>query len=53
MAKIYNQYQYNQEMGKFKLLSSTSGVGAITSTKFNNYVLIIGNSNWGFIQKAF
>lgn len=52
MAKIYNQYQYNQEMGKFKLLSSTSGVGAITTTKFNNYVLIIGNSNWGFIQKA-
>ncbi len=52
MAKIYNQQQYNQEMGKFKLLSSTSGVGAITTTKFNNYVLIIGNSNWGFIQKA-
>jgi len=52
MAKIYNQYQYNQEMGKFKLLSSTSGVGAITTTKFNNYVLIIGNSNWGFIKIA-
>jgi hypothetical protein len=52
MANIYNEYQYNQEMGKFKLLSSTSGVGAITTTKFNNYVLIIGNSNWGFIQKA-
>lgn len=52
MAKINNQYQYNQEMGKFKLLSSTSGVGAIATTKFNNYVLIIGNSNWGFIQKA-
>jgi hypothetical protein len=52
MAKIRYQQQYNQEMGKFKLLSSTSGVGAITTTKFNNYVLIIGNSNWGFIKIA-
>ena len=52
MANIFNQSQYNQEMGKFKLLSSTSGVGAIATTKFNNYVLIIGHSNWGFIEKA-
>lgn len=50
--KIYNKVQYNEELGKFKLLSGTGGVGSIFTTKFNNYVLIKSNSTWGFIENA-
>tara|TARA_B100000674_G_scaffold415888_1_gene365306 strand:- start:429 stop:2588 length:2160 start_codon:yes stop_codon:yes gene_type:complete len=50
--KIYNTAQYNEELGKFKLLSGTGGVGSIFTSKFNNYVLIKSNSNWGFIVNA-
>ena len=38
--KIYKQNQYNQGIGKYKLLSSTSGVGSIMATKLGSYVLI-------------
>jgi hypothetical protein len=51
-VKINNKTQYNEELGKFKLLSGTGGVGSIFTTKFNNYVLIKSNSTWGFIENA-
>lgn len=50
--KIYNEIQYNEELGKFKLLSGTGGVGSIFTTKFNNYALIKSNSKWRFIENA-
>ncbi len=39
-------------MDKFKLLSSTSGVGAIIATKTGNYILISSINKWPFIQNA-
>ena len=50
--KIYNTNQYNQGISKYKLLSSTSGVGSIVTTKFGNYVLIKDINNWKFISLA-
>ena len=48
--KIYKQNQYNQGIGKYKLLSSTSGVGSIMATKLGSYVLISDINKWKFIR---
>jgi len=48
--KILKQNQYNQGVGKFKLLSSTSGVGSIITTKLGSYVLISDINKWRFIK---
>lgn len=50
--KILKQNQYNQGIGKSKLLSSTSGVGAIITTKLGSYVLISDINKWKFIKWA-
>ncbi len=50
--KIKYKAQYNEELGKFKLLSGTGGVGSIFATKYNNYVLIKSNSTWGFVENV-
>jgi len=42
--------QYNQGIGKYKLLSSTSGVGSIITTKVGSYVLISDINKWKFIR---
>lgn len=47
--KILKQNQYNQGIGKYKLLSSTSGVGSIITTKHGSYVLISDIYKWKFI----
>ncbi len=39
-------------MDKYKLLSSTAGVGAVIATKTGNYVLISSLNKWPFIKKA-
>ncbi|QNS42472.1 DUF1998 domain-containing protein [Chryseobacterium manosquense] len=49
--KILSQYQYNQGIGKYKLLSSTSGVGSIITTKIGSYVLISDINKWKFFDK--
>jgi hypothetical protein len=49
---ILTRNQYNLGMDKYKLLSSTSGVGAIVATKTGNYVLISSINKWPFIQRA-
>lgn len=49
---ILKQYQYNQGIGKYKLLSSTSGVGSIVTTKMGTYVLISDINKWRFITWA-
>lgn len=48
--KILKQNQYNQGVGKNKLLSSTSGVGSIITTKLGSYVLISDINKWKFIK---
>lgn len=50
---ILTRNQYNLGMDKYKLLSSTSGVGAIIATKTGNYILISSIDKWPFIQSAF
>jgi len=48
--EILNQNQYNQGIGKYKLLSSTSGVGSIITTKLGFYVLISDITKWKFFN---
>ena len=48
--KVLKQNQYNQGVGKYKLLSSTSGVGSIITTKLGSYVLISDINHWKFIE---
>lgn len=50
--KVLKQNQYNQGVGKYKLLSSTSGVGSIITTKLGTYVLISDINKWRFIKWA-
>lgn len=50
--KILKQNQYNQGVGKYKLLSSSSGVGSIITTKQGYYVLISDINKWRFIKWA-
>ena len=47
--KILNQSQYNQGIGKFKLLSSNAGVGSIITTKLGSYALILDINKWKFV----
>ena len=49
---ILSRNQYNLGMDKYKLLSSTSGVGAIIAAKTGNYILISSINKWPFIQSA-
>lgn len=49
---ILTRNQYNLEMDKYKLLSSTSGVGALVASKTGNYILISSINKWPFIQAA-
>lgn len=50
--KILKLNQYNQGVGKYKLLSSTSGVGSIITTKLGSYILISDINKWRFIKWA-
>lgn len=50
--KVLKLNQYNQGVGKYKLLSSTSGVGSIITTKLGSYVLILDINKWRFIKWA-
>lgn len=50
--KVLRQNQYNQGVGKYKLLSSTSGVGSIITSKLGSYVLISDINKWRFIKWA-
>lgn len=49
---ILNLNQYNQGIGKYKLLSSTAGVGSVITTKIGSYVLISDINKWKFIRWA-
>ena len=49
---ILSRNQYNLGMDKYKLLSSTSGVGVVVASKTGNYILISSINKWPFIQIA-
>lgn len=48
--RILQEHQYNQGVGKYKLLSSTAGVGSIITTKFGTYILVSDINKWQFIN---
>ena len=43
--------QYNISSSKFKMLSSTSGVGAIVTTKWGGFVMPLCINEWAFVKK--
>lgn len=48
--EIYIDTQYNQGIGKYKVLSSNAGVGSIITTKAGFFIMPMTVSIWGFIQ---
>lgn len=50
--ELVNTSQYNQSIGKLKLLSSTAGVGSIITSKIGYYILISDINKWEFVKKA-
>lgn len=48
--RILQEHQYNQGVGKFKLLSAAAGVGSIVTTKFGTYILISDINKWKFVN---
>lgn len=50
--EIQNQNQYNQSISRYKLLSSTAGVGSIITTDTGNYVVVSDVGQWPFIKTS-
>src|SRR5689334_22935192 len=50
--EIKQQYQYNQGISRYKLLSATAGVGSIITIKMGYYVLISDINKWEFIKDS-
>lgn len=48
---INRDNQYNISSSKFKMLSSTSGVGAIVTTKWGGYIMPLSINEWAFIRQ--
>ncbi len=48
--EINNKKQYNQGIGKYKILSSTAGVGALVTTKWGGFVMPLSISDWQFVK---
>ena len=47
---INNKKQYNQGIGKYKILSSTAGVGSLVTTKWGGFIMPLSISDWQFIK---
>lgn len=47
---INNKKQYNQGIGKYKILSSTAGVGSIVPTTWGGFVMPFSIDNWPMIS---
>lgn len=47
---IYNKNQYNQGVGKYKVLSSTAGVGSIIPTTWGGFIMPLSINNWPMIR---
>ena len=48
--EIRKRTQYNQGIGKYKVLSSNAGVGAIVTTKAGFFIMPKSVSFWGFVK---
>jgi len=49
---IRKRSQYNHGVGKYKLLSSTAGVGSIITTKLGYFVMPKSVSEWPFLKRV-
>lgn len=47
--EIRNKKQYNQGVGKYKILSSNAGVGSIIATKWGGFIMPMSSSNWSSV----
>ena len=50
--EIFNDLQYNQAVGKYKVLSSNAGVGSIITTKSGFFIMPQSVSLWGCIMSV-
>ena len=48
--EIHKDIQYNQGIGKYKVLSSNAGVGSIVTTKAGFFIMPKSVSFWGFVK---
>ena len=48
--EIRKENQYNQPVGKYKILSSAAGVGSIITTKWGGFIMPLSIDNWKFIE---
>ena len=47
---IRKENQYNQSIGKYKILSTTAGVGSIITTEWGGFIMPLSINNWKFIE---
>lgn len=47
---IRKEKQYNQSMGKYKILSTAAGVGSVITTKWGGFIMPLSIDNWKFIE---
>ena len=47
--EIKTTKQFNQGIGKYKVLSSNAGVGSIVATKWGGFVMPLTSSKWGSV----
>ena len=48
--EIKTTRQFNQGIGKYKVLSSNAGVGSIVATKWGGFVMPLTSSKWGSVS---
>lgn len=48
--EIRKEKQYNQGIGKYKVLSSNAGVGSIVATKWGGFIMPMSASYWGSVK---
>ena len=48
--EIRKENQYNQSVGKYKILSSAAGVGSIITTKWGGFIMPLSIDNWKFLE---
>lgn len=47
--EIRKEKEYNQGIGKYKVLSSNAGVGSIVATKWGGFIMPLSSSNWASV----
>lgn len=47
---IRKESQYNQAIGKYKVLSTAAGVGSVLTTKWGGFIMPLSTDNWKFLE---